>query len=61
MASSMTAMISAIDDAIAEGDEDFTVSIGSTSKTITVGQPTSVTATILDNDRKSEAFLCITM
>ena len=54
----MTAMISAVNDAIVEGDEDFTVAIASTSLTVTVGTPSSVTLTITDDDRKSKAVQC---
>ena len=52
--STMTVMISATDDMAAEGDHVFTVVIDSTSLPVTVGPPSSVTATILDNDRKLE-------
>ena len=48
----MTVTISAVDDAIAEGDEEFQVSVGSTSPAVTDGSPTSLTVTILDDDRK---------
>ena len=51
----MTAMIATMDDAIAEGDEVFTVAITSTSPAVTVGTPSSVSVTITDNDRKSKA------
>ena len=54
MDNTMTVMISTTDDMAAEGDHDFTVMIDSTSPSVTVGSPSSVTATILDNDRKLE-------
>ena len=50
----MNAMIATMDDSIAEGDEDFTISITSTSPTVTVVSPSSVPVTIVDDDRKSE-------
>ena len=50
----MNAMIATMDDSIAEGDEDFMVSITSTSPTVTIGSPSSVSATIIDDDRKSK-------
>ena len=49
-----TAMISAVDDLIAEDVESFTVSIGSTNPPSTTGTPSSQTATIMASDRKSE-------
>ena len=49
-----TAMISAIDDLIAEDVESFTVSISSTNPPSTTGTPSSQTATIMASDRKSE-------
>ena len=53
-----TAMISAVDDIDVEGDHDFTVSIQSpTSPPATVGSPSSMTATIMDNDRKFDLRL----
>ena len=52
MDSTMTVMISTTDDMAAEGDHAFTVAIDSTSLSVTVGSPSSVTATILDNDSK---------
>ena len=48
-----TAMISAVEDTAVEGDHDFTVSIQSTSPPATIGASSSVTATIMDDDRKS--------
>ena len=50
----MNVMIATMDNSIVEGDEDFTVSIASTSPTVTVGSSSSVSATIIDDDRKSE-------
>jgi len=49
-----TAMISAVDDMIAEDVESFTVSIGLTNPPSTAGTPSSQTATIMASDRKSE-------
>ena len=51
----MTAMISAVDDTAVEGDHDFTVSILSSSPLATVGM-SSVTATILDDDRECDSM-----
>jgi len=50
----MNAMIATVVDSVAEGDEDFMVSIISTSPTVTIGSPSSVPVTIIDDDRKSE-------
>lgn len=50
-----TARILAIDDSVAEGDHNFTVSIAP-SPNVTVGTPSSVAATIMDDDRKSEVW-----
>ena len=50
----MNVMIATMVDSIAEGDEEFTVSITSTSPTVTIGSPSSVSVTIIDDDRKSE-------
>jgi len=49
-----TAMISAVDDLIAEDVESFTVSIGSTDPPSTTGTLSSQIATIMASDRKSE-------
>ena len=49
----VTAMISAVDDTAVEGDHDFTVSIESTTNPLATVGISSVTATIIDNDRKS--------
>ena len=52
-----TAMISAVDDMIAEDVESFTVSIGSTDPPCAPPLPataSSQTATIMASDRKSE-------
>ena len=52
-----TAMISAVEDPDVEGDHEFTVSIQSpTSPPATVGT-SSMTATIMDNDRKFDLRL----
>ena len=52
-----TAMITAVDDTAVEGDHDFTVSIQSpTSPPATLGT-SSMTATIMDNDRKFDLRL----
>ena len=48
-----TAMISAVEDTAVEGDQEFTVSIQSTSPPTMLGASSSVTATIMDDDRKS--------
>ena len=45
-------MISAVDDDIAEDEEDFTISIDSTDPPSTTGIPSSQTATIMASDRK---------
>ena len=50
----MNVMIATVVDSIAEGDEDFMVSITSTSPTVTIGLPSSVPVTIIDDDRKPE-------
>ena len=50
----MNVMISTTDDMAAEGDHDFTVAIDSASPSVTLGTPSSVIATILDDDRKLE-------
>ena len=47
-----TAMISAVDDDIAENVESFTVSISSTGPPSTIGTPSSQTAMIMASDRK---------
>ena len=48
-----TAMILAVDDEIAENEESFTVSIGSTDPPSMIGTPpSSQTATIMASDRK---------
>ena len=52
-----TAMISAVEDTAVEGDHEFTVSIQSTSPPAMLGASSSVTATIMDDDRKS-TFRC---
>ena len=49
----VTAMISAVDDTAVEGDHEFTVSIESTTSPLATVGISSVTATIIDNDRKS--------
>ena len=49
----VTAMISAVDDTAVEGDHEFTVSIESTTNPLATVGISSVTATIIDNDRKS--------
>ena len=49
-----TAMISAVEDTAVEGDHEFTVSIQSTSPQAMLGTSSSVTATIMDDDRKSD-------
>jgi len=54
MDSAMNVMIATMADSIAEGDEEFTVSITSTSPTVTIGSPSSVSAMIIDDDRKSK-------
>ena len=59
-ADTQTAMISAVDDEIAENDEDFTVSIdmiefeaiSAAGTPGTIGAPSSQTATIMASDRK---------
>ena len=50
----MNVMIATVVDSIAEGNEDFVVSIISTSPTVTIDSPSSVPVTIIDDDRKSE-------
>ena len=50
-----TAMISAVDDMIAEDVESFTVSIGSTNPPSTTGTSSSQPATIMASNRKSES------
>ena len=50
------ARIAAVNDNIAEGDEEFTVSIDSTYPPTAPGTPASQTATILASDRKSKVF-----
>jgi len=50
----VTAMISAVDDMIAEDVESFTISISSTDPPSTTGTLSSQTATIMASDRKSE-------
>jgi len=50
----MNVMIATVVDSIAEGNEDFMVSITSTSPTVTIGSPSSVPVMIIDDDRKSE-------
>ena len=52
--STMNVMISTTDDMAAEGDHDFTVDIDSASPSVTLGTPSSVSATIQDDDRKLE-------
>ena len=52
--STMNVMISTTDDMAAEGNHDFTVAIDSASPSVTLGTPSSVIATILDDDRKLE-------
>ena len=54
MDSAMNVMIATMADSIAEGNEDFMVSITSTSPTVTIGLPSSVPVTIIDDDRKPE-------
>lgn len=54
MDSTMNVMISTTDDMAAEGDHDFTVDIDSASPSVTLGTPSSVSATIQDDDRKLE-------
>ena len=49
-----TAMISAVEDTAVEGDHEFTVSIQSTSPQAMLGVSSSVTATIMDDDRKCD-------
>ena len=45
------AMISTTNDDVLEGDHDFTVIVDSTTPdVVTVGTPSSATATLLDND-----------
>ena len=50
----VTAMISAVDDMIAEDVESFTISISSTDPPSTTGTLSSQTATIIASDCKSE-------
>ena len=52
--STMNVMISTTDDMAAEGDHVFTVAIDSASASVTFGTPSTVSATILDDDRKLE-------
>ena len=52
--STMNVVISTTDDMAAEGNHDFTVAIDSASQSVTLGTPSSVIATILDDDRKFE-------
>ena len=49
-----TVMISAVEDTAVEGDHDFTVSIQSPTNPLAEVEISSVTATIMDNDRKSK-------
>lgn len=51
-----TAVIAALEDTAVEGDHDFTVSIQTTSPPATPGT-SSMTATIMDNDRKFDLRL----
>ena len=46
------ALISTVQDSIVEGDQSFQVAV-STNSTITIGTPSSATAVIRDDDRKS--------
>ena len=55
-------MISTIDDDILEGDHDFTVMVDSASPdVVTVGTPSSATATLLDNESMSCQCFCFEM
>ena len=47
-----TVIISAVEDTAVEGDHDFTVSIQSPTNPLATVGISSVTATIMDNDRK---------
>ena len=49
-----TAMIPAVEDTAVEGDHEFTVSIQSTSPQTILGIPSSLTATIIDNNCKCD-------
>ena len=49
-----TVMISAVEDTAVEGNHDFTVSIQSPTNPLAEVEISSVTATIMDNDRKSK-------
>ena len=49
-----TVMISAVEDTAVEGDHDFTVSIQSPTNPLATIEISAVTATIMDNDRKSK-------
>ena len=51
-------MILTTDDDVLEGDHDFTVMVDSvTPDVVTVGTPSSATATLLDND--SKLHICV--
>ena len=55
--SNMTTMISTTDDSAVEGDHNFTVSIiNSSIPLVTIGTPSSVTVTIMDNDCTSAVW-----
>ena len=54
----VTAMISAVNDMDVEGDHEFTVSIQSTSPPAMLGAG-SMTATIIDDDRKFDFDLSV--
>ena len=51
--------ISTNDDKNFEADHDFTVSIESTTPSITIGVPSSVTATLIDNEGMFNFEHCI--
>ena len=53
-------MISTTDDDVLEGDHNFTVMVDSaTPDVVTVGTPSSVTATLLDNDSMFSLHCCL--
>ena len=54
MDSTENVMINTTADMAAEGNHDLTVAIDSASPSVTLGTPSSVIATILDDDRKLE-------
>ena len=55
--SNVTTMINTTDDSAVEGDHNFTVSIiNSSIPLVTVGTPSSMTVTIMDNDRTSAVW-----